>query len=192
MVQKTASLHPEILGKIVLCAAVILLSGCMVDEVVLPESEVTLSVSSPAFSSGESIPARYTCEGENISPALNWGEAPPDTQSFVLIVDDPDAPGGTFTHWVLFNVPVAIQALPEAVSAQEGLPQESLQIENDFGDSDYSGPCPPPGKPHHYRFTVYALERRLELPADVSRKQLIAAMEGYILARGQLTGTYQR
>ena len=166
------------------------LAGCESDEAVIPEEgEMTISLSTPAFKDGEAIPARYTCEGEDISPQLSWGEPPAGTQTFVLIVDDPDAPSGVFTHWVLFNLPSGSRGLPEAVSASA---EGALEGESSFGRSGYGGPCPPPGSPHHYRFTLYALDKRLELAVGVSKEQVIEAMSGHILARGQLTGTYQR
>jgi hypothetical protein len=107
-------------------------------------------------------------------------------------VDDADAPGGVFTHWILFNIPIDSRELPEAMPTQAQLPSGALQGKNDFGILGYSGPCPPPGPSHHYRFTVYALDQPLDLKAAASRKQVLDAMKGHILAQGQLTGTYQR
>jgi Raf kinase inhibitor-like YbhB/YbcL family protein len=153
---------------------------------------MVLAVSSPAFQEGGKIPTKYTCEGQDVSPALTWGEPPAETRSFVLIVDDPDAPSGVFTHWVLFNLPVGSRELPEAVPTQAQLPNGSLQGKNDFGRIGYGGPCPPPGRPHRYQFTLYALDQPLDLKAGASKKQVIGAMQGHILAQGQLTGTYQR
>jgi Raf kinase inhibitor-like YbhB/YbcL family protein len=153
---------------------------------------MVLAVSSPAFQEGGKIPTKYTCEGQDVSPAFTWGEPPVETRSFVLIVDDPDAPGGVFTHWVLFNLPVGSRELPEAVAAQAQLPNGSVQGKNDFGRIGYGGPCPPPGRPHRYQFTLYALDQPLDLKAGASKKQVIGAMQGHILAQGQLTGTYQR
>ena len=153
---------------------------------------MTLSLSSIAFQDGERIPAKYTCEGQDISPPLVWSEPPQGTQSLALIVDDPDAPGGVFTHWVVFNILPDSRQLPEAIPAQAQLPSGALQGKNDFGRIGYGGPCPPPGRPHRYRFTLYALDRVLDLKAGVSKKQVVGAMQGHILAQGQLTGTYQR
>jgi Raf kinase inhibitor-like YbhB/YbcL family protein len=149
-------------------------------------------VSSPAFQEGGKIPTKYTCEGQDVSPALTWGEPPAEVRSFALIVDDPDAPGGVFTHWVLFNLPADSRELPEAVPTQAQLPNGSLQGKNDFGRTGYGGPCPPPGRPHRYQFALYALDQPLDLKAGSSKKQVIGAMQGHILAQGQLTGTYQR
>jgi|Deesub1362B_J571_1020462.scaffolds.fasta_scaffold27118_1 hypothetical protein len=176
----------------VLCLAVLVLLGCAPEEEPLEEGEMALSISSPAFQEGGEIPAKYTCEGQDVSPELVWGEPPAGTQSFVLIMDDPDAPGGVFTHWVLFNLPVASRKLPEGVPAQAQLPDGSLQGKNDFGKIGYGGPCPPSGRPHRYQFTLYALDQPLDLKAGVSKKQVIQAMQGHILAQGRLTGTYQR
>ena len=153
---------------------------------------MALAVSSLAFQEGSKIPARYTCEGQDVSPALTWEEPPAEAQSFALIMDDPDAPGGVFTHWVLFNLPADSRGLSEAVPTQPQLPDGSLQGKNDFGRIGYGGPCPPPGRPHRYQFTLYALDQTLDLKADASKKQVIDAMRGHILAQGRLTGTYQR
>ena len=153
---------------------------------------MVLSVSSLAFREGESIPAKYTCQGQDVSPPLAWSEPPVGTQPFALIVDDPDAPGGTFTHWVLFNLPANTRELPEGVDVGGQLGSVALQGKNDFGRTGYRGPCPPPGAPHHYQFTLYALDQSLDLRPGASKKQVLQAMQGHVLARGQCTGTYQR
>jgi len=153
---------------------------------------MALAMSSSAFQEGSEIPARYTCEEQDVSPALTWEEPPAETQSFALIMDDPDAPGGVFTHWVLFNLPADSRGLSEAVPTQPQLPDGSLQGKNDFGRIGYGGPCPPPGRPHRYQFTLYALDQTLDLKAGASKKQVIDAMQGHILVQGRLTGTYQR
>lgn len=151
-----------------------------------------MELKSPAFQEGAKIPKKYTCEGWDFSPPLIWNEVPDKTQSLALIMDDPDAPGGIFTHWVLFNLPPNSRELLEGVSPVPQLPSGALQGKNDFGKFSYGGPCPPPGSPHRYRFTLYALDQQLELEAGVSKKQLLKAIEGHILAQGQLIGTYQR
>ena len=156
------------------------------------EAEMTLSLSSTAFKEGDKIPVKYTCDGEDISPPLEWGEPPQKTQAFVLIVDDPDAPGGVFTHWVLFNIPGDVRQLGEGVPAQERLQSGALQGKNDFGRIGYGGPCPPRGPAHRYRFTAYALDKTLDLKPGISKKQLLDGMKGHVLAQGQLMGTYQR
>jgi hypothetical protein len=168
----------------------LLLLACQPEAPLTPkETEMTLS---SVFQEGERIPAKYTCEGEDISPPLTWGEVPAGTKSFALIVDDPDAPGGVFTHWVLFNLPATSRELPEAVPTQPQLPNGALQGKNDFGKIGYGGPCPPPGSPHRYRFNLYALDQPLELKAGATKKQVLEAIQGHILAQAQLTGIYQR
>jgi len=153
---------------------------------------MTLSISSPGFQEGERIPAKYTCQGQDISPQLDWSGVPKEAKSLALIMDDPDAPGGIFTHWVIFNIPPDSLKLPEAVPTEPQLPGSARQGSNDGGGIGYSGPCPPPGRPHRYRFTLYALDKQLDLKAGASKKQLIKAMEGHILNQARLTGTYQR
>jgi Raf kinase inhibitor-like YbhB/YbcL family protein len=152
-------------------------ASCTASEPELPdEGEMTLSLSSPIFQEGEDIPITYTCDGQDISPPLTWGEPPSETQSFALIMDDPDAPGG----------------LLEAVPTHNELANGALQGKNGFGNIGYGGPCPPSGPAHHYRFSIYALDQALDLTAGASRKQVIDVITGHILAWGQLTGTYQR
>jgi Raf kinase inhibitor-like YbhB/YbcL family protein len=150
-----------------------------------------LSISSAAFKEGEKIPVKYTCGGPDISPPLAWGEPPKKAKIFALLVDDLDAPGGVFTHWVLFNLPVDIRQLVEGVPMQERLQNGALQGKNDFGSLGYGGPCPPRGSTHLYRFTLYALDKVLDLNPGASRKQVLDAMKGHILEQGQLAGTYQ-
>ncbi|MFC1991128.1 YbhB/YbcL family Raf kinase inhibitor-like protein [Chloroflexota bacterium] len=172
--------------------AIVSLLGCQHGEQPQKKGEMVLTVSSPAFRKGDKIPSKYTCEGEDVSPEFTWSEPPTGTNSFVLVVDDPDAPGGVFTHWILFNVPADSLLLPEAVPAQDQLQNGSLQGKNDFGRIGYDGPCPPLGRPHRYQFTLYALDRSLDLKSGVSKKQVLDAMCDHILAQGQVTGTYQR
>lgn len=176
----------------VLCLVVVLSVGCEYRERPLKEGEMALTVSSSAFQEGDKIPAKYTCEGQDVSPPLAWSEPPAGTRSLALIVDDPDAPGGVFTHWLLFNIPPDSRELPEAVPTQAELASGALQGKTDFGRTGYGGPCPPPGRPHRYQFTLYALDQPLDLEGGASKKQLLSAMQGHILAQGQLTGTYQR
>jgi len=151
-----------------------------------------LSIYSPAFSEGALIPTKYTCEGSNISPQLDWSGVPEGTRSLALICDDPDAPSGTFTHWVIFNIPPDSKGLPETMSLTPRLTDGSIQGINDFGLIGYGGPCPPPGKPHRYRFNLYALDKQLDLNAGSSKNQVLNAIKNHILAQGQITGTYQR
>jgi Raf kinase inhibitor-like YbhB/YbcL family protein len=162
------------------------------EPITVKEGKMEISLSSTAFKDGERIPTKYTCEGQDISPPLEWGEPPPGTRAFALIMDDPDAPGGVFTHWVIFNIASDSRKLAEAISTQGQLLGDALQGKNDFGRTGYGGPCPPPGRPHRYQFTLYALNQPLDLKAGISKKQLLSAMQDHILAQGQLTGTYQR
>jgi hypothetical protein len=150
-----------------------------------------LKVTSASFQ-GSHIPAKFTCNGAGVSPQLAWSAPPAGTVSLALIVTDPDAPGGTFVHWVLYNLSAGMQALPEGLSAQGELPDGSLQGRNDFGALGYGGPCPPGHSPHHYVFTLYALDTKLHLPPGAKRVQVEAAMQGHILARGELIALYQQ
>jgi len=169
-----------------------LLANCRAEEQPTEAGEMALSITSAAFQEGDKIPDKYTCQGQDISPPLAWSEPPEGTQSFVLIMDDPDAPGGVFTHWVIFNIPSDSRQLAEAIPTQAQLTSGALQGRNDFGRIGYGGPCPPRGRSHRYQFTLYALDQPLDLKAGASKKQVIDAMQGHILAQGQLTGTYQR
>jgi Raf kinase inhibitor-like YbhB/YbcL family protein len=177
---------------VILCLLAMSTVDCSSGEQLPEEAEMALPVLSPAFQDGARIPAKYTCQGQDVSVPLTWSDSPAGTDSFALILDDADAPGGVFTHWILFNIPSDSRELPEAMPAQAQLPSGALQGKNDFGRLGYSGPCPPPGPSHQYRFTVYALDQPLDLKAGASRKQVVDSMKGHILAQGQLTGTYQR
>ena len=156
------------------------------------EAKMDFVLTSSAFKEGEPIPARYTCEGENLSPYLAWVGVPDDTVSFALILDDPDAPAGVFTHWVLFNIPSDISELDEGAGNQVQTTLGALHGKNNMNKNMYGGPCPPSGKPHHYRFTLYALDTTLDLAEGVSRKQVLTAIEGHVLAQNTLTGTFKR
>jgi hypothetical protein len=156
------------------------------------EGNITLSLSSPALQEGEDIPTDYTCDGQDMSPPLTWDEPPSETQSFALIMDDLDAPGGVFTHWVLFNIPADSRELQEAVPAESQLSSGALQGKNSFGKTGYGGPCPPAGNPHQYQFTLYALDQLLDLHMGASKNEVFNAMQGHILGQGRLTATYQR
>jgi Raf kinase inhibitor-like YbhB/YbcL family protein len=153
---------------------------------------MTLSMSSSAFQDGERVPAKHTCQGQDISPALEWDGVADEAKSLALIMDDPDAPSGVFTHWVIFNLPPGSHGLVEGIPSVSRLPDGALQGKNDFGRIGYGGPCPPPGYPHRYRFTLYALDKHLDLEAGSSKNQVLAAIKGYILSQRQLTGIYQR
>ncbi len=153
---------------------------------------MAVRISSSAFEDGDPIPVRYTCDGEDVSPPLAWDGAPHGTLSLALICDDPDAPVGTWVHWVIFNIPADSRSLPEGVLLAESGPGGSVQGKNDFMRLGYGGPCPPRGSPHRYFFKLYALDRELALEVGATKRDLLEAMEGHILDEAQLVGTYQR
>ena len=147
---------------------------------------MSLELTSDAFANGQSIPAKYTCTGRNISPALAWNETPSGTRSFALIMDDPDAPLGTWVHWVLFNIPA------EARSLQENIDTSAMSVgKNSWGDLGYGGPCPPSGT-HRYYFKLYALDSTLSLLPGATKEQMLQEMKGRILAQGELMGTFSK
>ena len=151
-----------------------------------------MKIESKSFSPGGDIPSRFTCDGENLSPALSWSAPPAGTQSLALIADDPDAPVGTFVHWVIYDLPTNAQELPEGVPGSADLPSGARQGTNDFRRLGYGGPCPPAGKPHRYFFRLFALDRKLDLRSGASRSELDRAMKGHILAQGEMMGRYRR
>jgi len=153
---------------------------------------MAFTLSSPSFHNGDDIPKKFTCTDADVSPQLQWTSAPAGTQSLALIADDPDAPAGTWTHWVLFDLPAQTKSLPENVSKQDELPGGGRQGRNDFRKLGYGGPCPPPGKPHRYFFKLYALDKKLELKAGASKQEVEQAMQGHVLAQAELMGKYQR
>jgi Raf kinase inhibitor-like YbhB/YbcL family protein len=154
---------------------------------------VNIQISSDAFLEGETIPVKYTCDGDDLSPNLRWSDIPPNTKSLALICEDPDAPSGMFTHWVLYNLPPTVTELPEGVSGEERLTNGAIQGRNDFKRIGYGGPCPPPrDSAHRYFFRLYALDTELQLQAGARREDLILAMESHVLAKGHLMGAYQR
>ena len=152
----------------------------------------TMKLSSPAFGEGDPIPEKYTCQGDDVSPPLEWTGAPDTTESFALICDDPDAPGEGWVHWVLYNLPGGTTELPEQFPAKAALPYGVCQGLNDFNKTGYGGPCPPPGKAHRYYFKLYALDSQLDLGPKAVKSDLVDAMEGHVLAKGQWMGTYLR
>lgn len=173
-------------------SAIFLISACAsqptnTEKSLTQPSMNSLIVTSLAFQHNQTIPRRYTCEGEDKSPPLSIAEAPEGTKSFALIVDDPDAPVGLWVHWLVWNISPDKTVIAEGETASG-----ALQGLNDFRKTDYGGPCPPPGKPHRYFFKVFALDDMLDLPAGSSKDQLESAMQGHILAQGELIGLYQR
>jgi Raf kinase inhibitor-like YbhB/YbcL family protein len=153
--------------------------------------KMEIKVTSKAFQEGGMIPPQYTCSGANISPPLTWESIPESTKSLALIVDDPDAPGKTWVHWVAFNLPVSVKGLSENVPAQESINGGGKQGTNDFKKVGYGGPCPPSGT-HRYYFKLYALDTELTLDSSATKDQLLKAMEGHLLGEGQLMGRYQK
>ena len=151
-----------------------------------------MEITSPAFEHGNSIPTKYTCDGEDVSPPIKLGTPPTQTRSLALIMDDPNAPGGIFAHWLAFNFDSDRNELEEGLAKASGKVEEGLHGVNDFGRQGYRGPCPPTGPAHTYRFMVYALDRKLELEADTTLTVLVAAMRGNVLGYGILEGTFVR
>ena len=158
------------------------------------EPPVTFALTSSAFEDGETIPAEHTCEGADTSPPLRWQGAPDGVSTYALVVDDPDAPRGTFVHWVLYEVPGHFSELPADVGGAQRLENlgEAAQGENDFGTIGWRGPCPPPGRPHRYVFRLYALDARLGLDPGVARVELDRVMKDHVVGVAELTGTFGR
>jgi Raf kinase inhibitor-like YbhB/YbcL family protein len=174
--------------------ALILTSCGAVQQAPIPTSQdkpMTIQLSSSAFAPGQSIPAKYSCTGREISPPLAWSDAPANTRSFALIVEDPDAPGGTWVHWVIYNISPDTNQLPEAIPNGAQLTGGGLQGRNSSGNFGYNGPCPPAGT-HRYVFKIYALDAMLTLAAGADKAQLLAAMQGHLLAQGELLGTFAK
>ncbi len=150
-----------------------------------------MQIASQAFEAGGMIPAKYTCDGPDLSPPLRWADPPAGTQSYALIADDPDAPVGTWVHWVLWNIPADASGLEENLSKSASLPNGAKQGTTDFRRIGYGGPCPPSGT-HRYFFKLYALDTMLELPSSTTKRDLEGAMQGHILGQAELVGKYQR
>jgi Raf kinase inhibitor-like YbhB/YbcL family protein len=154
--------------------------------------KATMQVTSTAFSEGQPIPEKYTCQGKDISPPLKWSGAPASAKSLVLIADDPDAPVGVWVHWVLYDIPATVGAFAEDLPKSQFTPEGAKQGLNDFKHLGYGGPCPPPGKAHRYFFKLYALDSLLNLKAGSTKQEVERVMEKHVLAEGRLMGTYQR
>jgi hypothetical protein len=153
---------------------------------------MNFTLTTNAFENGGNIPKKYTCDGADVSPALSWSEPPAGTQSLALSADDPDAPVGTWVHWVVYDMPATARTLPEGVSKAGEVPGGGKQGVTDFRRPGYGGPCPPPGKPHRYYFRLYALDAKVGLKPGASRRDVDAAMKGRILASAELMGRYGR
>lgn len=182
----------RILLLLLLLLAAPFLAGCRHHEQALVAASGAIFTLSSANLQDGKFPKEFTCDGENKSPAVEWSGAPSGTGAFALTVVDPDAPGGDFTHWVLYNLPANITRLPEGMPTQSQLANGSRQGKTDFGKTGYGGPCPPAGKPHRYIFTLYALDTSVEVDAGAPRSQVESAMHSHILAKAQLTARYGR
>jgi Raf kinase inhibitor-like YbhB/YbcL family protein len=157
------------------------------------EAGPALKLTSTSFEADGDIPAKYSCDGANVSPALAWTDPPAATQSFALIVDDPDVPAKTVVHWVIYDIPAGTRSLPEGVPIKKKLADGSSQGKNGRGKSGYTGPCPEKGGPaHHYFFKLYALDAKTGLKPNAKKEELEAAMKGHILAQAQVIGRLKR
>ena len=150
-----------------------------------------MKLTTTAFAEGQPIPPKHAYDNEDLSPALQWSGVPPAARSLALICDDPDAPMGTWVHWVIYGLPPATAGLAEGVPQSSELADGAMQGVNDYKRIGYGGPAPPPGKPHRYYFKIYALDIKPELKPGITKADLLKAMDGHILAEGQLMGTYQ-
>jgi Raf kinase inhibitor-like YbhB/YbcL family protein len=179
-------------------ALVLILAGCGGSDVEQaefdPESSLIASIefSSPSFDSDADIPVEFTCDGNNISPALRWSDVPAGTNSIVIIVDDPDAPSGIFRHWSVYNIPSGTRSLKANQPNASQLENSTRQGQNDFGDTGYGGPCPPAGQTHEYVFFLYALSAPLELEIDPTATEVSAALRGKVVGTGSFAGMYAR
>jgi Raf kinase inhibitor-like YbhB/YbcL family protein len=184
-----------VLRKGIILFASLPIFAVLVTEMALPEAKggpMSLQISSSGFATGEAIPKKFTCDGPDVSPNLTWNDLPANTKSIALIMDDPDAPVGTWVHWVLYDLPPETHELAEGVAKQEQLSNGARQGRNDFGKIGYGGPCPPSGKPHRYFFKLYVLDAKMNLKAGATKTQLETAMKGHILAQAELMGKYGR
>ncbi len=150
-----------------------------------------MELKSAAFSQGGAIPPKFTCDGQDVSPALSWSAGPTGTQSFALIAEDPDAPMGTWTHWVIWNIPASERALPEKMSADKQLANGAVQGTSSFKKIGYGGPCPPGGT-HRYFFKLFALDKKLSLNPGARKEEVLKEIKGHVLGEAQLMGTYTR
>lgn len=156
-----------------------------------PRGQIEFKLTSNAFKEGEAIPRQYTCDGVNVSPSLEWSGVPKNAKTIAIIADDPDAPSGTWVHWVLYNLPADVIGLVENLPARENLRAGGFQGKSDFGKIGYGGPCPPSGS-HRYFFKIYAVDSELPLKAGATKAEVEKALEGHIVGQTQLMGTYAR
>ena len=169
----------------------VLLSACSANNSPTIKAPMKIQITSAAFADGQPIPAQHAYDDKNLSPALQWSGVPPAAKSLALICDDPDAPMGTWVHWVIYDLPPTTTGLAEDVAKSPELVNSAKQGVNDFKQTGYDGPAPPPGKPHRYFFKIYALDTVLDLNPGTTKADLLKAMESHVLAQGQLMGTYQ-
>lgn len=172
---------------------VMLLSAFLIQSKIMAQEkgEKLMEIKSPAFENNSIIPSKYTCDGEDISPPLSWSDIPEGTKSLALISDDPDAPAGTWVHWVIYNIPPSVTSLPEGVPTDKKLSNGTLQGITDFKRIGYGGPCPPSGT-HRYFFKLYALNKKVPLDAGATKKQVLDAIKDSVIAECQVVGKYQR
>jgi len=155
-------------------------------------AQTNMKLRSSAFAPGNAIPKQFSCDGQNISPAIAWRGTPASAKTLALIVDDPDAPSGTFVHWVVYNLPASVKYLPQDVPKTPTITGGGLQGHNGTGKDGYKGPCPPAGPVHHYHFRIYALDTDLKLGPGATADQVEAAIKGHVIGEGETVGTYQR
>jgi hypothetical protein len=168
------------------------LPGAIVIALLVGGTAMAFELTSSAFTAGETIPRRHTCDGADVSPPLAWTEAPAGTATFALVCDDPDAPAGTWVHWVLYDLPATVRQLAEGVPPEPLLKGGGRQGTNDFRRTGYGGPCPPRGAPHRYYFRLYALDTALGLAPGATKEALLKAMAGHVKGQAELVGRYGR
>jgi Raf kinase inhibitor-like YbhB/YbcL family protein len=184
-------MHPK--KATIITAGVLLAASIWISPVSGAESKgVSMELKSSAFTEGANIPRKHTCDAEDVSPLLRWEDVPAGTKAFVLIADDPDAPVGTWVHWVIYDLPPETKELAEGTAKTETLEHGAKQGMNDFRRVGYGGPCPPPGRPHRYFFKLYALDAPTNLKPRATKQQLLDAIKGHILCEAQLVGRYGR
>jgi Raf kinase inhibitor-like YbhB/YbcL family protein len=192
---KTPTLNVVLLRKAGVVAAMWCLVFCVAaiaQQAQQKDNGPVLKLASSSFEADADIPPKYSCDGANVSPALAWMDAPAATKAFALIMDDPDTPKGTATHWMIYDVPAGTSSLPEGVPTSKKLPDGSMQGKNVRGKSGYTGPCPERGGPaHHYFFKLYALDAKTNLKPNAKREELDAAMKGHILAKAELIARFK-
>jgi len=176
---------------IVICVMILLCLGFIGNAFSTPEGGRTMKITSSAFNEGQMIPLKFTCDGQDISPPLEWDNAPGAAKSFALICDDPDAPMGTWVHWVVYDIPPDMKNLAEDIRPERELGRGIRQGKNSWPNIGYGGPCPPGGT-HRYYFKLYALDTMLNLKPGATKEQLLQAMKGHVLEEAQLMGKYQR